>query len=315
MECVPNVSEGRRADVIARLAGAARGIPGTRLIDVSSDPDHNRSVFTLVGTPDGVLAAACALAAAAVAAVDLNGHDGVHPRIGAIDVVPFVPLYRAAMADCVALAERFADYAAGSLGVPVYLYAHAARDAARRGLAPIRRGGFEELREAIGTPARWPDVGPAKVHPTAGAVAVGARDVLIAMNVDLAGADVSVARAIARAVRESSGGLPAVQAMGVWLRRRGVAQVSMNLLDYHRTPPLAAFERVRDEAGRRGAAVAAGELIGCAPRAALPPDPAAALRLRTLHEHQILDPERLAAEIASPGQADGSGRTSGTAIT
>ncbi|HLW48803.1 MAG TPA: glutamate formimidoyltransferase [bacterium] len=297
---MPNVSEGRRAAVIARLAGAARAVRDARLLDVSSDPDHNRSVLTLVGTPDAVLGAACALAAEAVAAVDLNEHEGVHPRIGAIDVVPFVPLYHASMAGCVALAQRFAEYAAGSLGLPVYLYAEAARDPARRGLAVIRHGGFEELREAIGTPARRPDVGPARVHPTAGAVAVGARDVLIAMNVDLTGADAPVARSIAGAVRESSGGLPALQAMGVWLPRRGLAQVSMNLLDYRRTSPLAAFQRVRDEAHRRGAAVAAGELIGCAPREALPADPAAALQLRTFEPRQILDPERLAAAFDAP---------------
>lgn len=304
------MSEGRRAGVIARLAAAARGQAGARLLDVSSDPDHNRTVLTFAGTAEAVYEAARRMADAAVADIDLTRHDGVHPRIGAIDVVPFVPLYRASMADCVALARRFAAYAAESLGLPVYLYAAAARDPAHRGLAAIRRGGFEGLREAIGTPERRPDLGPARVHPTAGAVAVGARGVLIAMNVDLAGGDLAVARAIARAVRESSGGLPAVQAMGLWLQRRGVAQVSMNLLDYHRTPPLAAFERVRDEARRRGVEVAAGELIGCAPREALPPDPAAALRLRTFDAHQILDPERLAADLEAGGpDAAGSPRS------
>jgi glutamate formiminotransferase len=307
------VSEGRRAEVIARLAAAARGTPGARLIDVSSDLDHNRSVFTLVGGAEGVFAATCALAAAAVAAVDLNAHDGVHPRIGAVDVVPFVPLYRASMAECVALAQRFAAYAAESLGLPVYLYAEAARDPARRGLAAIRRGGFEALREAIGTPARRPDLGPARLHPTGGAVAVGARDVLIAMNVDLARGDATIARAVARTIRESSGGLPAVQAMGVWLPRRGVAQVSMNLLDYRRTSPLAAFERVREEAHRRGVEVDAGELIGCAPREALPPDPAGALHLRTFDARQVLDPARLAALDGSAGGGFEEGDSAGGA--
>ena len=291
------MSEGRRAGVIARIADAARSAGGARLLDVSSDPDHNRTVLTFVGDADAVLEAARRVAAAAVAGIDLNGHDGVHPRIGAVDVVPFVPLYRASMADCVELARAFAGYAAASLGVPAYLYAEAARDPARRTLAAIRRGGFEGLRDAIRTPERRPDLGPAQVHPTAGAVAVGARGVLIAMNVDLGGGDAGAARAIARAVRESSGGLPALQAMGLWLPRRGVAQVSMNLLDYRRTPPLAAFERVRDEARRRGVGVAAGELVGCAPREALPADPVAALHLRTFHHRQVLDPERLAAEL------------------
>ncbi|HEV2282671.1 MAG TPA: glutamate formimidoyltransferase [bacterium] len=301
VECVPNVSEGRRAGVIARLAGAAGAGAGARLLDVSSDADHNRTVLTFAGAPEAVYEAACRVAAAAVAEIDLTRHEGVHPRIGAVDVVPFVPLHRATMAECVALAHRFAVYAAECLHLPVYLYAEAARRPEFRGLAAIRRGGFEGLRTAIRTAERRPDAGPAQVHPTAGAVAVGARGVLIAMNVDLAGVDVAVARSIARAVRESSGGLPAVQAMGMWLPRRGVAQVSMNLLDYHRTPPLAAFERVRDEAQRRGAGVAAGELIGCAPRDALPPDPVTALCLREFHPGQILDPARLAGEFDGAG--------------
>lgn len=301
---MPNVSEGRRAGPIARIAGAAGAGPGARLLDVSSDADHNRTVLTLAGAPDAVCEAARRVAAAAVAEIDLNRHEGVHPRIGAVDVVPFVPLYRASMAECAALAYRFAAYAAECLHLPVYLYAEAARRPEFRGLAAIRRGGFEGLRTAIGTAGRGPDLGPAQVHPTAGAVAVGARGVLIAMNVDLTGADVAVARAIARAVRESSGGLPAVQAMGVWLPRRGAAQVSMNLLDYRRTPPLAAFERVRDEAQRRGAGVAAGELIGCAPRDALPADPVTALSLRAFHPGQVLDPERLAGELDT-ARADG----------
>jgi len=290
--------------VIARVAAAARA--GTaRLVNVSSDPDHNRSVLTLAGSAEAVYAAACRVAAAAVEDIDLTHHDGVHPRIGAVDVVPFVPLYRASMAQCIGLARRFGAYAAESLGLPVYFYAEAAREPQYRTLAEVRRGGFEGLRTAIGTAERRPDLGPPRVHRSAGAVAVGARGVLIAMNVDLEGGDLAAARAIARAVRESSGGLPGVQAMGVWLRRRGLAQVAMNLLDYHRTPPAAAFERVCDEARRLGAGVAAGELIGCAPRDALPPDPVAALRLRTLDRSQILDPERLAAEVEAPDSPRG----------
>ena len=306
------MSEGRRADVIARLADAVRarapfarpggasesaGGGAARLLDVSSDADHNRTVLTFAGGPDAVYEAARRVADAAVANIDLSQHEGVHPRIGAIDVVPFVPLYNASMDECRALANRFAEYAAQSLGLPVYLYAEAARLPAHRGLAAIRRGGFEGLRAAIGTAERRPDLGPVRVHPTAGAVAVGARAVLIAMNADLAGGDAAVARSIARAVRESSGGLPAVQAMGLWLPRRGLAQVSMNLLDYRRTPPLLAFDRVRDEAHRRGAEIAAGELIGCAPLDALPPDPAVALRLRAFDPRQVLHPQRLASEL------------------
>jgi len=301
IECVPNFSEGRRAATIGRLADAVRGVRGVRLLDVSADPDHHRSVLTFVGTGAAVFAAAAQSARVAVEEIDLRCHAGVHPRIGAVDVIPFVPLYGAAMADCVALAQRLAALVAGDVGVPAYLYAEAAVDPARRSLAAIRRGGFEALREEITRPERRPDFGPARVHPSAGAVAVGARDVLIAMNVDLASRDLAAARAIAGAVRASSGGLPAVQAMGVWLPTRGLVQVSMNLLDYRTTPPLAAFERVRAEATRRGLEVAGGELIGCAPRDALPADPVRALRLRELRVGQILDPACLAAEMDGLG--------------
>jgi len=297
VECVPNFSEGRRAAVIDRIAAAARAVPGSRLLDVSADPDHNRTVLTIVGGGEAVLEAAFRSAAVAVSEIDLRSHQGVHPRIGAVDVVPFVPLCGASLAECVELAQRLGELLAARLGLPVYLYGAAARDPARRVLAAIRRGGFEQLQQTIGEPGRRPDLGPDRVHPTAGAVAVGARHVLIAMNVDLASQDLRAARAIARAVRESSGGLPGVQAMGVPLPSRRLVQVSMNLLDYRRTPPVAAFERVAAEAAVLGIDVAAGELVGCAPREALPPDPVSALRLRALRPEQILDPARLAREL------------------
>ena len=279
------------------MADAVRDARGVRLLDVSADPDHNRAVFTIVGGPQAVYDAAYRSAAEAVAQIDLRAHRGVHPRIGAVDVVPFVPLWDASLDECVTLARRLGDALAARLDLPVYLYGAAAADPARRSLAAIRRGGFEGLAQAISSPHRRPDFGPARVHSTAGAVAVGARGVLIAMNVDLDSADLAAARAIARAVRESSGGLPAVQAMGFALASRGCVQVSMNLLDYRRTPPLAAFDRVAAEAARMGIAVAAGQLIGCAPADALPPDPVRALRLRTLRPEQILDPAALAREL------------------
>ncbi len=213
IECVPNFSEGRRPEVIARLADAVRSVPGVRLLDVSADPDHNRTVLTFAGRGEAVGEAAYRAAAVAVAEIDLRVHTGVHPRIGAVDVVPFVPLYGASMEDCVALARTLGARVAADLGVPVYLYGEAASTPGRRTLPAIRRGWFEGLREAIGEPDRRPDMGPARVHPTAGACAVGARGVLIAFNVDLATTDVGIARAVARAVRESGGGLPAVQAM------------------------------------------------------------------------------------------------------
>jgi glutamate formiminotransferase len=306
IECVPNFSEGRRREVIDALARAVRDVGGTRLLDVSADPDHNRVVLTVIGSAKAVSEAARRSAEVAVARIDLRAHKGVHPRIGAVDVIPFVPLYGASLAECAALARRLGHELASDLGLPVYLYAAAARDPHHTTLVEIRRGGFEGLRETIARPDRRPDLGPAHVHPTAGAVAVGARDVLIAFNVNLRSADVRVARMIARAVRESSGGLPAVQAMGVPLPSRGLVQVSMNLLDYRTTPLQAVFDRVAAEAAHRGVQVEDSELIGCAPREALPAGPLAALRLRGLRPGQILDPPRLAQEMAL-GDAHGGG--------
>lgn len=303
IECVPNFSEGRRPAVLAALADSIRGTGGVRLIDVSSDPDHNRAVYTFVGGGDAVLEAAFRSAEVALQQIDLRSHRGVHPRIGAVDVIPFAPLWDATVEACAALARRLGERLASQLRLPAYLYGAAATDP--RALATIRRGGFEGLRSEIAEPARRPDYGPARVHPAGGAVAVGAREILIAFNVDLESSDLKAARAIAAAVRESSGGLPAVQAMGVPLASRGLVQVAMNLVDYRRTPPLIAFQRVEAEAARRGIVVSAGELIGCAPRDALPPKPVDALRLRALRAGQILDPEILARDFFGAGDSSG----------
>jgi glutamate formiminotransferase len=303
IECVPNFSEGRRPAVLAALADAIQGVGGVRLIDVSSDVDHNRAVYTFAGEGDAVGEAAFESARVALDQIDLRTHQGVHPRIGAVDVIPFVPLWNATLEACVALARRLAERLADQLGLPVYLYGSAACDPVRE-LSAIRRGGIELLRTEIALPARRPDHGPARLHPTGGAVAVGAREILIAFNVDLETQDVAAARAIAAAVRESSGGLPAVQAMGVALPSRGCVQVSMNLRHYRQTPPLTAFQRVAAEAARRGIAVSGGELVGCAPRDALPRDPVTALRLRTLRPSQILDPEGLARDLTGGEGAD-----------
>ncbi len=297
IECVPNFSEGRRQDVLAALAASIREVPNVRLLDVSPDPDHNRSVFTFAGRAEAVFEAAYRSAAVDLHRINLRAHQGVHPRIGAVDVIPFVPLRDAAIDACSAMARSLAGRLAADLGLPVYLYGAAAASPGRT-LAPIRRGGFEWLRTAIARPARRPDYGPARVHPTGGAVAVGAREILIAFNVDLASTNLAAARAIAALVRESSGGLPVVQAMGVPLASRRLVQVSMNLLDYRRTSPLLAYERVEAEAARRGIGVSAGELIGCAPRDALPPDSVAALHLLRLRPEQILDPEQIARDLS-----------------
>lgn len=268
LECVPNVSEGRRPEVVARLASAAASGPGVRLLDVSSDPDHNRTVLTLAGEPAGLHESLLALYEAALAEIDLTRHQGVHPRVGAVDVVPFVPLGDTAMEVAVAAAERLAAEVARRFDLPVYLYERAARLPERRALADIRRGGFEGFPAKIADPAWAPDHGGPRVHPTAGVTVIGARFFLIAFNAVLETADVGVARAIARKVRESGGGLPAVRALGVYLASRGRAQVSMNLVDYRRTPVLAALDRVRREAGALGTRVLETEVIGLVPEEA-----------------------------------------------
>ncbi|HET9560038.1 MAG TPA: glutamate formimidoyltransferase, partial [Actinomycetota bacterium] len=256
VECVPNVSEGRRHEVVDELVAAFAGAdPGVLVLDRSSDPDHNRTVITLAGPGPALVDAAVAGARACVRLIDLNRHRGVHPRMGALDVLPFVPFGEATRLsgagdpdlDCAALAERAGRRIAAEAGVPVYLYGAAARRPERAALPAVRGRGFEALRDA---PDRAPDFGGPGLHPTAGATAVGAREVLVAYNVDLAGAGLDLARRIAAAVRERDGGLPAVRAMGVALSERGegrgLAQVSMNLLDYRVTPPAAAFAAVAE---------------------------------------------------------------------
>jgi glutamate formiminotransferase len=268
LECVPNVSEGRRPEVIDRLAAAAASEPGVQLLDVSSDPDHNRSVFTLAGEAGRLHSALLALYETALAEIDLTRHQGVHPRIGAVDVVPFVPLGGTPMSEAVAAAEALAAEVAERFKLPVYLYEKAAHRPEHTRLADIRRGGFEGLPAKMADLVWAPDFGPARVHPTAGATVIGARFFLIAFNALLDTPDVSIAKAIARRVRESGGGLPAVRAMGVYLETRGRAQVSMNLVDFRRTPVLRALDRVRKEAEAMGVQVAQTELIGLMPEEA-----------------------------------------------
>jgi glutamate formiminotransferase len=266
LESVPNLSEGRRPEVVARLAAAASSAPG--LLDLSSDPDHNRSVLTLAGEPEALHRGLLALYEAALAEIDLTRHQGVHPRVGAVDVVPFVPLGDTPMEAAVAAANRLAPRVAERFGLPVYLYERAARRPGRTALADIRRGGFEGLAARIADPAWAPDLGPAHPHPTAGTTVIGARFFLIAFNAVLATPDVGVARAVASQVRESGGGLPAVRAMGVHLASRGLAQVSMNLVDYRRTPILTALRRVEEAAAALGTRVIETEVIGLIPEEA-----------------------------------------------
>ena len=269
VEVVPNISEGRRRAVVRGLAAAVAQVPGAWLLDHTSDADHHRSVITAVGTHAGALTAMEALVAGAIERIDMRAHRGQHPRIGAVDVIPFVPLRGSSLTDCVALARRLGRSLAERHELPVYLYGAAATGPHPRRLAALRKPGFEGLGEALGGPDGAPDFGPPRPHPTAGAVAVGARDVLIAWNIQLATTDVSVAREIAGRVRERGGGLPGVQALGLLLAREGHAQVSMNLLDHVTTPLWRVWEEVGAMAASRDTRVLDSELVGLVPAAAL----------------------------------------------
>jgi glutamate formiminotransferase len=283
------VSEGRDASLIGRLADAIQG-EGAALVDVHSDIDHHRSVFTCFGPARVLERALLALARVAVASVDVRGHRGVHPRLGALDVVPFVPLRGASMTDAVEVAHRVGRWLAEELALPVYFYGEAATRVDRRELAAIRLGGFEALAERMGRNDGQPDTGPSSPHPSAGATIVGARGPLIAFNALLDSADLSLARAIARTIRESSGGLHGVRALGVWLPSRGRAQVSMNLLDYRRTGPRVVAERIETQARLAGATVSAYELVGCAPADAVADWPSPLAPIAGLKVGQLLDP-------------------------
>lgn len=268
VECVPNFSEGRRLEVVERLAEAVTGTPGALLLDRTSDPSHNRSVLTLAGEAGAVIRAMERAVEVAVGEIDMEHQSGEHPRIGAVDVIPFVPLGDSTLDECIQLARDFGARIAARFELPVFLYAAAATRADRVKLADVRRGQYEGLKLEIGQLGRQPDFGPARMHPSAGAVAVGARPFLIAYNINLASTDIELARRIARRVRESGGGLPRVQAMGVALDDPACAQVSMNLLDFSVTPLWLVWETVRNEAAGDGVELLESELIGLCPLAA-----------------------------------------------
>jgi glutamate formiminotransferase len=269
MESIPNVSEGRRPDVLARLTAAIERTAGVRLLDASSDASHNRSVFTIIGDAPALKAATTALFEVAVELIDLRSHRGEHPRLGAVDVVPFVPIEGATMEDCVALAKDVAATVAEHFAVPVYLYEDASKNPARKNLEDIRRGEFEGLPAKMGTPGWAPDFGPAQPHESAGATVIGARMPLVAYNINLNTDRLDVAKKIASAVRHSTGGLRFVKAMGVMLEDRRIAQVSMNLTNYQKTPIFRVFEMVRREAERYGVTILESEIVGLVPSAAL----------------------------------------------
>lgn len=302
VETVPNFSEGRRREVVEAIAAALTCVRGAALLDLELDAAHHRSVITVAGEPEAVAEGVLAGVGKAVELIDLRVHRGEHPRMGAADVIPFVPISGITMEECVELSVRVASEIARRFGIPVYLYEQSARIETRRDLAAVRRGEFEGIREEIRTRTeRRPDFGPPEVHPSAGAVAVGARHPLIAYNVYLESSDLEVARAVARAVRFSSGGLPHVKALGLEIRQRGQVQVSMNLTHYRATPIHAAFDRVALEAERRGVEVASSEIIGLVPREALEASAARYLRLEGFSGNQILENRLAAALPAEPG--------------
>jgi len=288
IECVPNVSEGRRADVIAAIARAI-AVPGVQLLDRSSDPSHNRTVYTFAGEPAAVREAAQGLFAAAIASIDLRAHEGVHPRIGAVDVVPFVPLLDASMDQCVALAKEVAKAVSDRFGLPVFLYEEAAATDDRRNLADVRRGGLNGLAHRMKSPEWRPDFGPSQPHPTAGATAIGARPILIAYNVNLATNRLSVAKRIAALIRTSGGGFGFVKAMGVPLEHRGIVQVSMNLTNYKDTSMTTVFDAIAREAAVDGVRVLESEIVGLVPADALPSDPTRRLKLRPEDLDRVLE--------------------------
>jgi glutamate formiminotransferase len=302
IECVPNFSEGRDASKIDAIAEAMAGVAGAFLLDRTSDTDHNRSVITLAGEPDAVAEAAIRAAGKAAELVDMTRQNGVHPRIGATDVIPFVPLEGVSLEECARLARRAGQELWDRYRIPVYFYEAAATRPERVNLENARKGQFETLREeALRDPARAPDIGGPGLHPTAGATAVGARKVLIAYNIYLNTADVSIAREIARVIRASSGGLPCVKAMGVEIKSRGTAQVSINLTDFEKTPLHCVFEAVKVEAERRGCKVAGSEIIGLVPRKAIELSEGYDLQLEDFSPERILE-NRLAsvAGVSSP---------------
>ena len=289
IECVPNISEGRRKDVIDSLTARLKAVPGLSVLDVQSDASHNRSVFTLAGDAEAMKAGIPTLFDGALAAIDLRAHKGEHPRLGAVDVVPFIPIEGVTMEACVQLAKSVAAAVASRFSLPVYLYEEASSNPARKNLEDIRRGEFEGLAVKMTQPLWAPDYGPPAPHQTAGATVIGARMPLIAYNINLATNRLDVAKKIAAAIRMSSGGFRHVKAMGIPLEDRGLVQVSMNLTNYEKTPVFRVFEVVKREAARYGVAVLESEIVGLVPAAALTQTAEYFLQLDGFSAAQVLE--------------------------
>ncbi len=289
VECVPNFSEGRNQEIISGLADILSSQEGCRLLDYSADPDHNRSVFTLAGESEDVAHVLFDAVAYALKNIDMAQHYGIHPRIGAVDVIPFIPLEDTTEEDCIGLAKKFGKRLGEELKIPVYLYEKAATGKHRENLANVRKGEFEGLTEKMKNKDWVPDFGPLKPHPTFGAVAVGVRPFLIAFNINLSTQDVTVAKKIAHTIRFSSGGLPAVKALGIFLKKEGVAQVTINLTDYRVTPLWQVFDLVCREAERYGVAILESELIGLIPQDAIIGCGAHYLKFKNFQTDRILE--------------------------
>lgn len=306
VECIPNFSEGRDADIVRALVEAVTSVADVRMLDQTMDPDHHRSVLTFAGPPEAVGEAAFRAVETAANRIDLRRHEGGHPRVGAADVVPFVPVRGVAMQDCVQLARRLGQRVGQELGIPVFLYERAATRPEHEPLEAVRRGGLEGLAFRMESDPHWlPDFGPPRPHHSAGAVVIGARQPLIALNVNLNAKDVTVAKTIARTVRQSGGGLPCVKAIGVELASRGLVQVAMNLTDYRVTSMHRAFQAVKSEAAKHGIDVVGSELIGLAPQAALDETAAASLQFERFDPTQVLETRIASAmsEDAEGGQS------------
>ena len=298
VECVPNFSEGRRIEVVDAIVNAMTSVPHVYLLGHEIDADHNRAVVTMVGSPETIGEAAIRGVETAIQYIDLTTHRGEHPRVGAADVIPFVPIRGVSLADCVEIAKNAGSEIASRFNIPVYLYEAAATRPERRNLENIRRGQFEALRNEIGTnPDRYPDFGEPRLHPTAGATVVGARKPLIAYNINLDTSDVSIAKEIAKRVRFSSGGLAFVKAMGVLLKDRTQAQVSMNLTDYEQTPVELVYETVKTEAEHYGVSIAGSEIVGLIPQKAIEQAVEFYLRVENFKPEMIL--ENRLAEVMS----------------
>ncbi len=286
--CEPNISEGRHLALVEQVAGEVRAVPGVKLLDYSSDPDHNRSVFTYLGSPEAVLEATQCLAKKTFELIDMSAHHGSHPRQGALDVAPFIPIRGMSSAEAVEVARAFGRYV-GSLGVPVYYYEDAATRPERKNLPDIRKGEYEALPEKAGKPEWLPDEGPAVFNAKSGATVTGARFPLVAFNVNLRTTDVTVADRIAKAVRHVSGGYRYVRALGLALEDKGMVQVSMNLINYEKTPVSRVLETIRSEAARYGVAIAGTELVGPVPLGVLEEVARYYLQLHEFSTEQVIE--------------------------